>query len=213
LFSPFLVHAAKLGFAVIIDRAIDRTSGTGSAADEGLNIGQFASISSVIRSYFGANDYTQIRNFGLLLAMLGVIAVIAFLDREYGWFLGEDRRKLRALAFAFLVSLAAPMSWFILAKAHAFAHQPIDFILWHVPTVPLGCAMAALAASQAIGERRKWVDSLPRSFLTLAIPAVILLTVALVVILDRRQQGNMGVASARSRRRSLPMPTSVLTCA
>ena len=89
-----LVHGAKLGFAVILDRAIDRTSGGGSAVDQGLNIGQFASISSVIRTYLGANDYTQIRNFGLLLGLLGVIAVAAFLDREYGWFLGEDRRRL-----------------------------------------------------------------------------------------------------------------------
>ena len=114
-----LVHGAKTGFAVILDRAIDRTSGGGSAAvDQGLNIGQFASIPSVIRTYLGANDYTQIRNFGLLLGLLGVVAVAAFLDREYGWFLGEDRRKLRTLAFAYLASIAAPMSWFILAKAH-----------------------------------------------------------------------------------------------
>ena len=122
---------------MILDRAIDRTSGGGSAAvDQGLNIGQFASISSVIRTYLGANDYTQIRNFGLLLGLLGVIAVAAFLDREYGWFLGEDRRKLRTLAFAWLASLAAPLSWFILAKAHAYAHQTARFY-------PLACADVA----------------------------------------------------------------------
>jgi len=181
-----LVHGAKLGFAVILDRAIDRTSGGGSAVDQGLNIGQFASVSSVIRTYLGANDYTQIRNFGLLLGALGVIAVIAFLDREYGWFLGEERRRLRTLAFAFLASLAAPLSWFILAKAHAYAHQPLDFILWHVPTVPLGGAMAALAVSQAVAARKEWSASFARSFLTLAIPTVIVVTVALVFVLDRR---------------------------
>jgi hypothetical protein len=181
-----LVHGAKLGFGVILDRAIDRTSGGGSAVDQGLNIGQFASVSSVLRTYLGANDYTQIRNFGLLLGVLGVIAVAAFLDREYGWFLGADRRKLRTLAFAYLASLAAPLSWFILAKAHAYAHQPLDFILWHVPTVPVGGAMAALAVSQAFDARKDWATSSQRSFVTLAIPATIVVTIAFVALVDRR---------------------------
>jgi hypothetical protein len=181
-----LVHGAKLGFAIILDRAIDRTSGGGSAVDQGLNIGQFASVSSVIRTYLGANDYTQIRNFGILLGLIGVIAVAAFLDREYGWFLGGERRRLRALAFAWLVSLAAPTSWFILAKAHSFAHAPIDFILWYVPTLPVGGAMAGLAFSQAAAALKEWSASFARSFLTLAIPLVIVATVALVFVLDRR---------------------------
>ncbi len=195
-----LVHGAKLGFAVILDRAIDRTSGGGSAVDQGLNIGQFASISSVIRTYLGANDYTQIRNFGLLLGLLGVVAVAAFLDREYGWFLGEDRRRLRALSFAWLASLAAPLSWFILAKAHAYAHQPLDFILWHVPTVPIGGAMAALAISQAFEARKDWATSYRRSFVTLAIPAVVLLTAAFVAILDWRiEKSGTWVLEAHAR--------------
>jgi hypothetical protein len=183
-----LVHGAKLGFAVILDRAIDRTSGGGSAVDQGLNIGQFASVSSVLRTYLGANDYTQIRNFGLLIGVLGVVAVAAFLDQEYGWFLGADRRKLRTLAFAFLASLAAPLSWFILAKAHAYAHQPLDFILWHVPTVPVGGAMAALAVSQAFD--RDFGNSSARPSHRCA---------GSCARSPHRWQGNMGAASACSR--------------
>jgi hypothetical protein len=195
-----LIHAAKLGLAVILDRAIDRTSGGGSATDQGLNIGQFASVSSVIRTYLGANDFTQIRNFGLLLGLLGVIAVAAFLDREYGWFLGERRRRLRALAFAWLASLAAPLSWFILAKAHAYAHQPIDFILWHVPTVPVGGAMAALAVSQAFDVRKDWSVSFQRSLLTAAIPAIVALAAAFIAILDWRiEKGGSWVLDAHVR--------------
>jgi hypothetical protein len=195
-----LIHGAKLGFAVILDRAIDRTAGGGSAVDQGLNIGQFASISSVIRTYLGANDYTQIRNFGLLLGVLGVIAVAAFLDREFSWFLGEDRRRLRALAFAWLASLAAPLSWFVLAKAHAYAHQPIDFILWHVPTVPLGGAMVALAISQAYETRKDWATSSRRSFVTLAIPATVVLIAAFIAILDWRiEKSGTWVVEAHAR--------------
>ena len=181
-----LVHGAKLGFAVIFDRAMERTSGAGASTPGGLDVGQFASISSVIRIYLGANDFTLIRSFALVVCLLGAIAAAAFLDREYGWFLGEERRKLRTLAFAFLASLAAPLSWFILAKAHAFAHQPIDFILWFVPTLPVAGAMTMVALGQAFAARGEWSASFKRSFLTLAIPTFVLLTVAFVALADRR---------------------------
>jgi hypothetical protein len=118
--------------------------------------------------------------------LLGLIAVVVFLDRQLGWFLGEDRKRLRVLAFAYVASIAAPMSWFILAKAHSFAHPPIDFILWQVPTLPVGGAMAALVLSQTIAARREWSVSLARSFLTLAIPGVVIITAASVFVLDLR---------------------------
>jgi hypothetical protein len=181
-----LVHGAKLGFAVILDRAIDRTTAVGNTLQDGLTMGQFASVASVIRLYLGANDYTQIRNFGTVFGLLGAIAVVAFLDRQFSWFLGEDRNRLRTLAFAFIVSFAAPMSWFILAKAHSFAHPPLDFILWYVPTLPVGGAMAAVALCQAYAVRKEWSTSFARSFLTLAIPLAIVATVVLVLVLDRR---------------------------
>jgi hypothetical protein len=181
-----LVHGAKLGFAIILDRAIDRTTAVGTTLQDGLIMGQFASVASVIRLYLGANDYTQIRSFGLVFGLLAAIAVTAFLDRQFSWFLGEDHTRLRALAFAFVASFAAPMSWFILAKAHSFAHPPIDFILWYVPTLPVGGAMAGLAFSQAVAARKEWSASFARSFLTLAIPAMIVVTVALVFALDGR---------------------------
>jgi hypothetical protein len=195
-----IVHGAKLGFAVIVDRAIERTSGAGSSLDDGLDVGYFASVSSVLRTYLGANDYTNIRNFAAVLGFLGAIAVVAFLDRQFSWFLGEDRKKLRALAFAYLVSFAAPLSWFILAKAHSFAHVPIDFILWFVPTLAVAGAMTTVALSQAFFARREWLASFERSFLTLAIPGAALLTIAFVTIVDSRiEKAGTWVVEAHAR--------------
>lgn len=181
-----LVHAAKFGFAIILDRAIDRTTAMGNSLQDGLIVGQFASVSSVLRMYLGANDYTQIRSFGLVFGLLGVIAVLAFLDKQFSWFLGKDRNNLRVLAFAYLASFAAPMSWLILAKSHSFAHPPLDFIIWYLPTLPVGGAMAALALRQAVTARSEWSVSFGRSFLTSAIPGLIVATVALILVLDRR---------------------------
>lgn len=41
----------------------------------------------------------------------------------------------RALAVAALVSILAPLSWYILAKGHSARHFQYNFVLWYLPTV------------------------------------------------------------------------------
>jgi hypothetical protein len=92
------------------------------------------------------------------------------------------------LALAFLASLAAPLSWFVLAKAHSFVHPPIDFILWYVPAIPLGGALLGVSLKQAIENRSAWAADIARSAITLAVPTVIVLTVAAIYLSDRLTQ-------------------------
>jgi hypothetical protein len=181
----FLLHGYEFGFAGIVGSAMARTGAGGLSLEDGLLLGHFASVLSVIRTYLGANSYTLIPNFALVLGPLAILAVVTFLDRRFNWFFGTDREKLQALAFAFLASFAAPLSWFILAKAHSFVHTPIDFILWYVPTVPLGGALA-LSATAAFGKALPlWRVSFSRSLLTLLIPLSVVSVIVLVRFLDR----------------------------
>jgi hypothetical protein len=182
----FLLHGYAFGFAGILGSAMARTGAGGLSLEEGLLLGHFASVLSVIRTYLGANAYTLIPNFALVLGPLVILAVVTFLDRQFNWFFGNDREKLQALAFAYLASLAAPLSWFILAKAHSFVHTPIDFIVWYVPTVPVGGALA-LSAIAALGKGLpQWRVSFSRSLLTLLIPLSVVSVIVLVRFLDRR---------------------------
>jgi hypothetical protein len=185
-FLAILLHGYKFTFATILARAVDRTTAGASQLDEGLLLGQFASVSSVLRTYLRSNDYTQIRNFGLLFAVLGVVAVIAFLDNRFAWFMNDDRRKLRTLAFAYFVSFAGPLSWLIIAKAHSFVHTPIDFIVWYIPTVPVGAAMALRAVEEVIDNKWKWRILFPRSLLTILIPASLAMLLIVIAVLDRK---------------------------
>jgi hypothetical protein len=180
-----LVHGSKFTFASIIERALDRTTVAASSLEQGLILGQFASVASVLRTYFGANDYTQIRNFGAVFGLIGAIAVVAFFDQKYSWFLGPDRRRLRSLAIAYVVSFAAPLSWFVLAKGHAFVHPFLDFIIWYLPTMPIGGALVGLAISDIVTNRNEWRVSPARSFLSLSVPSAVVLLFALIAILDR----------------------------
>lgn len=180
-----LVHGSRFTFAMILERALNRTTVAASSLEQGLILGQFASVASVVRTYFGANDYTQIRNFGIVFSLIGTIAVVAFFDQKYSWFLGADRRRLRSLGIAYLVSFTAPLSWIILAKGHAFVHPFLDFIIWYLPTMPIGGALVGLAISDVAAHRNEWRVSLARSLVALSFPAALVLLFALIALLDR----------------------------
>jgi hypothetical protein len=49
----------------------------------------------------------------------------------------RDWPTRRAEAALLLFALAAPLSWFILAKGHAAAHTHLAFVLWTLPLLPL----------------------------------------------------------------------------
>jgi hypothetical protein len=181
-----LAHAMRQGgFAVIVEKAANRMTGDADSFQEELVLGKFATIASVLSNYLGGNYITLIKSFGVVLTLLAVTAVAALLDGKFNWYLGPDRRRLQILALGFLASIAAPLSWFVLGKAHSFAHLHIDLVMWYLPTVPLGCAMAALALSQTIEHRALWRIDAARSLVAAAIPVLVLGAVLTVYFVDR----------------------------
>ena len=86
------------GFAVILEKAANRITGDAASLQDELILGKFISISTVLWTYLGGNYITLIKNFGILLALLAVYAVVTLLDGKFNWFLGPDRRRLQILA-------------------------------------------------------------------------------------------------------------------
>jgi hypothetical protein len=184
-----LAHAAKEGsFAVIARKAALRLTGDSPILADELIVGKFASVKSVILRYLEGNDITLIKNFGIPLGLFVVVAVLALMDRKIIWYLGNDRRKLHILALAVLASLAAPLSWFAIAKGHSFVHPHIDMILWYVPAIPLAGALCGVSLSLIVENRSAWAADAARSAITLAIPGVIVLAIGAIYVSDRLTQ-------------------------
>jgi len=184
-----LAHAAKEGsFAVIVQKAALRVTGDSPILADELIVGKFASVKSVIWRYLEGNDITLVKNFGIPLALFVLVAALALMDKKIIWYLGNERRKLHILALAFLASLAAPLSWFAIAKGHSFVHPHIDMILWYVPAIPLAGALCGVSLSLIIENRSAWAADAARSAITLAIPGVIVLAIGAIYVSDRLTQ-------------------------
>lgn len=184
-----LAHAAKEGsFAVIARKAALRLTGDSPILADELIVGKFTSVKSVLWRYLEGNDITLIKNFGIPLGLFVLVAILALMDKKIIWYLGNDRRKLHILALAFLASLAAPLSWFALAKGHSFVHPHIDMILWYVPSIPLAGALCGMSLSQVVENRSAWRADLARSAITIAIPSLIVLAIGAIYVSDRLTQ-------------------------
>ena len=63
--------------------------------------------------------------------------------------------KLAPLATAWVLSLAAPVSWMVLSKAHAAIHTHLVPMLWHFAFVPVSCMLLPALAALLIRGRKK----------------------------------------------------------
>lgn len=194
-------HAVRQGgFAVLAQKAANRITGDAVLLQDEIIFGKFASIGAVLSTYLGSNFVALIKSFGVVLALLTATAILSLLDGRLNWWLGADRRKLQILALGFLASLAAPLSWFVLAKAHSYVHPHIDMIMWYLPSIPLGGAMVGLYFSQLVGHRALWKKDPARSWVSAAIPVVAIGAAVAIYFADRtiQTQGTWAVTEHAS---------------
>jgi hypothetical protein len=81
--------------------------------------------------------------FLFLLATLFLLRLPSTTDQR-----PVDARKKVALTCAAWFSILAPLSWFVVFKAHSYIHTGMNEITWHVPFTLFGFALCGL-----VGER------------------------------------------------------------
>ena len=106
-----------------------------------ININAYLSASHgfVSRHIFDIHYYT-------LIVFFLVMSVLVLLRAEARP-LAKNRQSSIALVVAAWFSILAPLSWYIVFKAHSFIHAHMDFIVWYMPFTLFGFAVCGLAVS------------------------------------------------------------------
>jgi len=109
------------------------------------------------RSFLNAPDtragwlLLNVRYLHLIVAFLAASVFVYASGRRSGP--GGPQRKASALLLSTWFSILAPLSWFVVFKAHAALHTHLDFIVWQMPFTLYGAALCGVAA-------RTWIRRL-----------------------------------------------------
>lgn len=71
--------------------------------------------------------------FGSLIIVIAVVSIIGIMLTMTEKYLSHYKKINLALVVSLLLSILAPLSWYILAKGHSYIHVNINYILWYVP--------------------------------------------------------------------------------
>lgn len=132
-----------------------------------LNAGTLSVVITYMNGiFFDLNNYLSqansfVSNFLLkvryyyLIVLFVVMSVLLFL-RSNKEILAEQRRPYTALIWTTWFSILAPLSWFVIFKAHSYIHTHMSFLLWQMPFTLFGFAVfGAAVIAWTKGDNRK----------------------------------------------------------
>lgn len=111
------------------------------------------SVAQVLTRYFVEVDEPLLQ-FGPLTITLKPLIAVTLLGFVLCLAVLALRKKPLAVlagpALVWVLSLAAPVSWMVLSKAHAYVHVHLVPMLWHFALVPVSCALLVWLVKTAI---------------------------------------------------------------
>jgi hypothetical protein len=100
--------------------------------------GRALNMSSIFRADLGFLEFTYMQVI-LVFVLFSIIFVLK--KRYWGGF--ENNKLGGDLIITTWFSALAPLSWFVLFRAHSYIHTQMNFIIWQMPFVLFGFAMCA----------------------------------------------------------------------
>ena len=119
----------EAGLRIVSERAAARTYPSADTVGEGADLGKDASVVGCVFMYL-----LRFHTYNALYVPF-IVWLALFCASARATAPGPQRR---ANCVALAVAVAAPMSWFVLAKGHSVVHPHLNFVLWHLPMTWLG---------------------------------------------------------------------------
>ena len=134
----FTLHAyaradsIKMGFISILGDANRRTAGVPGVSEtmESINASRF----TILRKYLNETAGMPISSISPFSFKVSIFLI--FLIASYLYM--RSNKKGKSLSIVFFLSILPPLSWFFLAKQHAYLHTHLVYVLWSLPTLFVG---------------------------------------------------------------------------
>ncbi|MBN2545786.1 MAG: hypothetical protein JXB50_08320 [Spirochaetes bacterium] len=102
---------------------------------------------------FISNFILNIRYIYLIIIFLIFSILLYFRNKEY---YANSNEQRKALMISTWFSILAPLSWFVIFKAHSFKHMHMDFLVWQMPFTIYGFAIVGLVVKNGLTELRRF---------------------------------------------------------
>jgi hypothetical protein len=143
------------GFKNLLYAFLKRTYGNSAQFPDGFKASLESSIIEVLKLYFKDNaistDILTI-TFKTLIYILIIFSIMIFIPRRISISTYENRRKNLTLVFTTWTAILAPLSWFVIFKAHSFIHYSYNYIVWYMPFCLFGFALIGSVLSSIIKD-------------------------------------------------------------
>ena len=106
-----------------------------------------------ISNDFISNFLLKIRYYYLIVLFIGMSALLFWRSNEKK--IAEQRQHYIALIWTMWFSMLAPLSWFVIFKAHSYIHTHMSFLLWQMPFTLFGFAVFGSAIIAWRKNKRK----------------------------------------------------------
>ena len=108
-------------------------------------------------TFFDINNYIATQNtfistylfnirYGYLLVIFIIVSILLLAWKGVLKH-GIERSRCAALVITAWFSILAPISWYLIFKAHSYIHTHMDFIVWQMPFTFFGFALCGLVVS------------------------------------------------------------------
>lgn len=151
-----------------------------------------APITEVVQVYWTQDIFVGIPFWAFAAICVGA-GILIIATKEIFPGIAARRKKLAALYSAFLISICAPLTWYVLAKAHAYIHTFWAMVIWYVPTMFFAAlfmlVLARLVVSDAAAHLRSvsFNKNLKNAHATLAAVIVAVIAVATWAVFNASQ--------------------------
>jgi hypothetical protein len=160
------------GFEHIADSLGKRTHGDPRELPEfpgktaSLNAGTIGvTVTYLNGTFFDVNSYLGTSNslishvvlkirYLYLIALFGVASAFVVCNRDES-ISTRQRQQNIALVLATWFSILAPVSWYVVFKAHSYIHTHLNHLLWQMPFTLFGFAVCGLAIRSGLSGRTR----------------------------------------------------------